>query len=74
MELTACFLFYLVMNENGSSEFSQKAISNIEDSCKNIQKNQNAPTATHKKSQILLHRFLDELTCFPIPSLPHPFF
>ena len=31
------------------------------DSCKNIQKYQNAPT-THKKSQILLYRFLDEYT------------
>ena len=32
------------------------------DSCKNNQKNQNAPTTIHKKSQILLYRFLDEYT------------
>ena len=34
----------------------------MEESCKKILKNQNAPTTTHKRSQILLYIFLDEHT------------
>ena len=61
-DATYCLPFVLFGHQNGSSEFLQKTISNIVDSSKSIQKNQNAPTRTHKKSQILLYRFLDEYT------------
>ena len=40
---------------------------NIAKSIKNIQKNQNAPTETHKKSQILLTRFLYEYSGKKVP-------
>ena len=44
------------------------------DSSKNIKNNQNAPTKTHKKSQILLYRILDEYTRFSVSSQSHPYF
>ena len=44
------------------------------DSSKNIEKNENAPTRTHKMSQILLPRFLDEYTQFSSHSLLEPLF
>ena len=53
MELTACFLFYVVMNENGSSEFSQKAISNIEDVAKTFKKSKCPNSNTQKESNII---------------------
>ena len=44
------------------------------DSCNSIQKKQNAPTTTHKKSKIL-NRFLNEYTQFStlLPSIPPSF-
>ena len=39
---------------------------------KTLKKHQNAPTRTHKKSQILLNTFLDEDIWFAIT--PKPFF
>ena len=59
---TYCLSFVLFDHENGISKFLQKTILNMADSCINIKKNQKAPTTTHKKSQILLYRFLDEYT------------
>ena len=56
--------FILLGRENGSSKFLQKTISNMawQTKVKILLKNQNAPTRTQKKSQILLYGFLDEYT------------
>ena len=59
---TYCLSFVSFGHENGSSGFLWKNISNMAESSKNILNNKNAPTRTHKKSQILLYRFLDEYT------------
>ena len=62
---TYCLPFILFGHKNGSSEFLWKTISNMADIIKNIKKRSNmlhAATRTHKKSQILLYRFLDEYT------------
>ena len=66
MEPIACLVFYLVikMLENLSKKpyRAWQTIPNMANSSKNIKKtsHQNVPIATHKKRQILFHRFLDE--------------
>ena len=57
-----CLSFVLLSHENGSSELLQKTISNMPETSVKTLKSQNAPTRTHKKSQILLYRLLDEYT------------
>ena len=42
--------------------FCEKPNKTWQTAVKTFNKNQNVPTRTHKKSQILLHRFLDEYT------------
>ena len=61
MELTACLLFHLVIKMVVLG-FCEKKMSDMADSSKGILNNQDAPTRTHTKSQILLYRFLDEYT------------
>ena len=59
---TYCLSFVLFGHENGSSEFLQKPYQTWQTAVKTFKKNKNAPKRTHKKSQILLYRFLDEYT------------
>ena len=61
MELIACLLFYLVVKME-ALRFYEKPYQTLQTAVKTLKKNQNAPTTTHKKSQILLYRFSDEYT------------
>ena len=71
---TYCLSFVLFGHENEGSEFLRKTISNMADSCKNIQKIKMLQQQQHKKSQIWSYRFLDEYTFFSTPSQCYPFF
>ena len=73
MELIACLQFYVVIKMEVLS-FCEKPNKTWQTAVKTFNKNQNVPTRTHKKSQILLHRFLDEYTQFSTPSQSHPLF